>query len=75
MKEAGDSPATFYGDYMRAVVQRVKHTELRVDGELISQIPFGLVVFLGVTTGDTEKEGEYIAKKIANAIIKKLIIF
>ena len=66
MKEAGDSPATFYGDYMRAVVQRVKGTQLHVNGELISEIPFGLVVFLGVTTGDTEKEGEYIAKKIAN---------
>ncbi len=51
---------------MKAVVQRVKHTTLRVDGELISEIPFGLTVFLGVTTGDTEKEGGYLAKKIAN---------
>ena len=51
---------------MKAVVQRVKKTELRVDGELISEIPFGLTVFLGVTTEDTEKEGAYIAKKIAN---------
>ena len=50
---------------MRAVVQRVKKTALRVDGELISEIPFGLTVFLGVKTGDTEKEAAYIAKKIA----------
>ena len=50
---------------MKAVVQRVKKTELRVDGELISEIPFGLTVFLGVTTGDTEKEAAYLAKKIA----------
>ena len=50
---------------MKAVVQRVKKTALSVDGELISQIPFGLAVFLGVKTGDTEKEGAYIAKKIA----------
>ena len=33
---------------------------------LISEIPFGLTVFLGVTTGDTEKEAAYLAKKIAN---------
>ena len=33
---------------MKAVVQRVKNTSLRVDGELISEIPFGLVVFLVV---------------------------
>lgn len=50
---------------MKAVVQRVKHTRLSVDGELISEIPFGLTVFLGVKTGDTEKEAEYLAKKIA----------
>ena len=50
---------------MRAVVQRVKKTVLRVDGELISEIPFGLTVFLGVKTGDTEKEAAYIAKKVA----------
>ena len=50
---------------MKAVVQRVKKTTLRVDGELISEIPFGLTVFLGVKVGDTEKEAAYIAKKIA----------
>ena len=50
---------------MRAVVQRVKKTTLRVDGDLISEIPFGLTVFLGVKTGDTEKEAAYIAKKVA----------
>ena len=50
---------------MRAVVQRVKNTTLKVDGELISQIPFGLTVFLGIKTGDTEKEAAYLMKKIS----------
>ncbi len=50
---------------MRAVVQRVKKTTLSVDGELISEIPFGLTVFLGVTTGDTQKQAAFLAKKIA----------
>ena len=50
---------------MKAVVQRVKRTRLTVDGELISEIPFGLTVFLGVKTGVTEKEAAYLAKKIA----------
>lgn len=50
---------------MKAVVQRVKKTSLRVDGELISEIPFGLTVFLGVKVGDTQKEAAYLAKKIA----------
>ena len=51
---------------MKAVVQRVKHTTLSVDGALISEIPFGLTVFLGVKVGDSEKQAEYLAKKIAN---------
>ncbi len=50
---------------MKAVVQRVKKTTLSVDGELVSEIPFGLTVFLGVKVGDTEKQAEYLAKKIA----------
>ncbi len=50
---------------MKAVVQRVKETSLSVDGELISKIPFGLTVFLGIKVGDSEKQADYIAKKIA----------
>ena len=50
---------------MKAVAQRVKKTTLSVDGELISEIPFGLTVFLGIKCGDTEKQADYIAKKIA----------
>ena len=51
---------------MKAVVQRVKKTTLSVNGELISQIPFGLTVFLGVTATDTQANADYLMKKIAN---------
>ena len=51
---------------MRAVVQRVKRTSLKVNGELISEIPFGLTVFLGIKTGDEEAQAAYLMKKIAN---------
>ena len=51
---------------MKAVVQRVKETSLSVDGKCISKISFGLTVFFGVKRGDTQKQAEYIAKKIAN---------
>ena len=51
---------------MKAVVQRVKKTTLCVDDALISKIDGGLTVFLGVGAGDGEKDGEYLAKKIAN---------
>ena len=51
---------------MKAVVQRVKHTTLEVDGTLVSEIPFGLVVFFGITTGDTREKADYLVRKIAN---------
>ncbi|MBQ9081781.1 MAG: D-tyrosyl-tRNA(Tyr) deacylase, partial [Clostridia bacterium] len=51
---------------MKAVIQRTKQTSLRVDGALISEIPFGLTVFLGVGRGDNEAQAVSIAKKIAN---------
>ena len=53
------------GEKMKAVVQRVKQTTLCVDGELISKIPFGLTVFLGITATDTQANADYLMKKIA----------
>lgn len=51
---------------MKAVIQRAGKTTLSVDGKLISQINSGLVVYLGVKIGDTKKEAEKTAKKIAS---------
>ncbi len=50
---------------MKAVVQRVKNTSLRVNGELISEISFGLIVYFGVKKGDTLENADYLANKIA----------
>ena len=51
---------------MRAIVQRVKQTTLAVNGQVISQIPFGLVVFLGVKKGDSYETALKLANKISN---------
>ena len=51
---------------MKAVIQRTRQTRLSVDGRLISEIPAGLVVYLGVAVGDTPDKADYLAKKIAN---------
>ena len=51
---------------MRAVVQRVKSASVTVDGERVSEIGAGVLVFLGVAHEDTTKELEYIANKVAN---------
>ena len=50
---------------MKAVIQRVKKTSLKVDGRLISEIPFGLAVYLGVKCGDSKNQAELIAGKIS----------
>jgi D-tyrosyl-tRNA(Tyr) deacylase len=50
---------------MKAVVQRVKKTTLQVEGATISEIDFGLVVFLGIKVGDSKKEADALMKKIA----------
>lgn len=49
---------------MKAVVQRVLKAELKVDGNLISKIDKGMVVFLGVGVGDNQENVEKIGKKI-----------
>ncbi len=50
---------------MRAVVQRVKKAGVSVDGKPVSQIDEGLLVLLGVETGDTEQDATYLANKLA----------
>ena len=50
---------------MYAVIQRVKHTALSVDGKLISEIPHGLVVYLGIKIGDSEEKCEMLANKVS----------
>ncbi len=50
---------------MRAVVQRVSEAGVRVEGAQVGAIGKGLVVLLGVETGDSEKDALYMAGKIA----------
>ncbi len=50
---------------MRAVVQRVKHASVDVEGERVGAIGLGYMVLLGVEDGDEERDLAYIAKKIA----------
>lgn len=49
---------------MKAVVQRVLSARLSVNGETVSEIGKGLVVFLGVGKGDEIKDCEFFIKKI-----------
>ena len=50
---------------MRAVVQRVSAASVTVEGRKVGTIGPGLLVLLGVARGDTEKDGEDLAEKLA----------
>jgi D-tyrosyl-tRNA(Tyr) deacylase len=49
---------------MRALVQRVSRAAVSVGGERVSEIGEGLLVLLGVATGDTEQEADRLADKV-----------
>jgi D-tyrosyl-tRNA(Tyr) deacylase len=50
---------------MRALIQRVSRASVSVDDVLISEIGAGLLVLLGVTHGDAERDADWLADKLA----------
>ena len=50
---------------MRAVVQRVSKAAVSVDQQEIGKIGYGLLVLLGIHETDTQKDVDYLVKKIA----------
>jgi D-tyrosyl-tRNA(Tyr) deacylase len=51
---------------VRAVVQRVSEASVRVETEVIGRIGRGLLVLLGVSTTDTEKDVDYLSEKVVH---------
>jgi len=51
---------------MKIVLQRVSHARVEVAGNTVGEIDRGILVFLGVRTGDTQKDAEYLADKVVN---------
>ncbi|MEU3015898.1 D-aminoacyl-tRNA deacylase [Nocardiopsis sp. NPDC007018] len=50
---------------MRAVVQRVSHASVTVDGEVVGEITRpGLMALVGATHTDTEEEARKVARKL-----------
>ena len=49
---------------MKLIVQRVTNANVKVDNEITGSIDEGLMVLVGFGENDTEKEAEYLAKKL-----------
>lgn len=51
---------------MKAVIQRVKHAQVSVDGETVGKVGEGYMILVGVQAGDTDSDAEILARKTAN---------
>ncbi|MEY2917558.1 MAG: hypothetical protein RIS73_1272 [Bacteroidota bacterium] len=51
---------------MRAVIQRVTHASVTIDGKIKSAIKKGLLVFVGMEDADTIEDIEWLSNKIIN---------
>lgn len=51
---------------MRAVLQRVTHASVTINGERSSSIGQGYLVLLGCENADTEEDIQWLSKKICN---------
>jgi D-tyrosyl-tRNA(Tyr) deacylase len=49
---------------MRVVVQRVNRASVEVDGTIVGKIGTGILAYVGIEKGDTEKEIALMAEKI-----------
>ena len=50
---------------MIAVLQRVKRSAVRIDGEVVGECGHGLMILLGVAEGDTRIDADVLAAKIS----------
>ncbi len=50
---------------MKAVLQRVAHSSVTVDGDLVSSIGNGFLILLGVEQTDTLADADVLSKKIS----------
>ncbi len=51
---------------MRVVIQRVLRAGVEVSGDRIADIGQGLLILIGVETGDTEERADWLANKVAD---------
>jgi len=51
---------------VKALLQRVTGASVSIGGEVVGRIGRGLVVLVGVASGDTDKDINYLAQKIVN---------
>lgn len=49
---------------MKAVIQRVKYSNVKIDGNIVGKSDYGFMILLGVCQGDTQADADKLVKKI-----------
>jgi D-aminoacyl-tRNA deacylase len=52
--------------FMRIVLQRVSQAKVAVNGKIIGKIDKGILILLGISKTDTEKEVKFMVEKVLN---------
>ena len=51
---------------MRVLLQRVSQASVTIDGETVGRIGCGVLLLVGITHSDTQKEADFLAEKCVN---------
>lgn len=51
---------------MKLVIQRVKNASVEVEEKIVGEIEKGFLVLVGIKTGDTKEQVDYLVKKVCN---------
>lgn len=51
---------------MKIVVQRVKESSVKVNDKIVGKINKGFMVLVGIKSGDTKKEADFLVNKLLN---------
>ena len=51
---------------MKAVIQRVSHSSVTIDGKIVATIQKGLLVLVGIEDFDSQEDITWLTSKIAN---------
>ena len=51
---------------MKAVIQRVSHASVTIDGTIVASIQSGLLVLIGIEDADSQNDIDWLTSKIAN---------
>ena len=49
---------------MKLVIQRVKNASVEVEEKIVGEIEKGFLVLVGIKTGDTKEQADYLVKKV-----------